>query len=81
MRGSFPDKGRQKRKILSTANPLRLLEKLGQLPTLNALFAWSFLPGTAFHAPQTSLLPPRGLNNLTMLLKLNDQNYAKSQGN
>lgn len=48
---------------------------------LNALFGWSFLPGTAFHAPQTSLLPPRGLNGLTMLPKVNDQNYAKSQGN
>lgn len=48
---------------------------------LNALFAWSFLPGTAFHAPQTSLLPPRGLSRLTMLPKVNDQNHAKSQGN
>lgn len=44
--------------ILSTANPLGPSEKLGQLPMPNALFAWSFLPATAFHAPQTSLLPP-----------------------
>lgn len=63
-----------------TANPLGLFEKLGQLPMLHALFAWSFLPGTAFHAPQTSLLSPRGLNSLTMLPKVNDKNYAKSQG-
>lgn len=80
-RGNFFDKGHWKCGILSTANPLGFLEKLGQLAMLNALSAWSFLPGTAFHAPQASLLPPRGLNGLTMLPKVNDQNYAKSQGN
>lgn len=63
------------------SKPLRFFEKLGQLTMLNTLFAWNFLPGTAFHTPQTSLLPPRGLNGLTMLPKVNDQNYAKSQGN
>lgn len=81
MRGNFFDKEQWKCGILSTAIPLGFFEKLGQLAKLNALFAWSFLPGTAFHAPQMSLLAPRGLNSPTMLPKVNDQNDAKSQGN
>ena len=80
-KGNFSDRGQRKGGVLSTVNSLGLSEKLGQLQMLSIPFASSFLPGTAFHAPRTSLLRPRGSSGLTTLLKVNDQHDATSQGN